>query len=132
MTLYYQCMWNGQPGECDTKLTTPVNADSCPATTFTTQIAASAAGSGSTYCGELNGLGNDGFHFQHRDYCCANDQPTQQWSNCVLTANIGPVPAGQDLSGVSQVVLSAKPELQVSHPMLLLSPHLKLTCILTY
>ena len=96
MTLYNQCMWNGQPGKCDTKLTTPVLSNSCPATQFTTQIAASAAGSGGTYCGELNGLGNDGFHFQHRDYCCANDQANQQWSNCFSATDVGPVPPGQD------------------------------------
>lgn len=125
MTLYSQCMWNGQPGKCDTKLTTPVNADSCPATTFTTQIAASARGSGGILCGELNGLGYDGFHLQHRDYCCANDEPTRKWSNCFQTANIGPIPLGKDPATWCQSGCPAsnvRVASQSSHALTLISP----------
>lgn len=99
MALYNTCMWNGQPGKCDTTSVPLVNSDHCP-TEKPSLLASSASGSGAVPCGQVSGgLGKDGDHLQHRAYCCKADQPDLRWTNCKQltgSAGAGTVPAGHD------------------------------------
>ncbi|TEY52072.1 hypothetical protein BOTCAL_0260g00080 [Botryotinia calthae] len=51
MKLYSQSIWNGKPGQCDTKSTVPVNANGCPTNSYNVRVADSSKGSGGIYCG---------------------------------------------------------------------------------
>lgn len=90
MKTYYQCEWNGQPGNCDIASIPSWPDRGCFPQIYPVEVAMTGRGSGAIWCGNYGSGGP-----QERTYCCTPQSPTRgQFVNCNWYNNIGVVPGG--------------------------------------
>ncbi|KAF7899408.1 hypothetical protein EAE99_012329 [Botrytis elliptica] len=98
MKLYSQSIWNGKPGQCDTKSRGPLDFNGCPTDNYNVRVADSIKGSGGTYCGLEPvpfRLQDAPLIYQSRVYCSNTGTGNGSWGECNVYKNHGPTPPGR-------------------------------------